>query len=158
MKARLPKNSKCSKQYKRQPTAAECQQSHIANLFFNTSLKRSKTCYPFCCCSPYKSGVDLPLAINTFLNNIELGEIPQNRQTSLLFYLLEFCRDYAYNVFSVMTLAAQMSSNISILIGPCLIRNVDDYWHNIFTCKGTEELCLSTYMLKNTGSKCACAT
>src|SRR4029434_9772951 len=55
----------------------------------------------------------------------------------------------------VMTSAAQMSSNISILIGPCLIRNVDDYWHNIFTRKGTAELCFSTYMLKNTGSKCA---
>ena len=31
-----------------------------------------------------------------------------------------------------MTSAAQMSSNISISIGPCLIRSVDDYWHNIY--------------------------
>ena len=72
------------------------------------------------------------------------------RQIPLLSFWLEFCRDYVYNA-SLMTLAAQMSSNISILIGSCLLHNVDDYWHNIFTCKGTAELCFSTYMLKNTG-------
>ena len=30
-----------------------------------------------------------------------------------------------------MTLAAQMSSNILILIAPCLIRNVGDYWCSV---------------------------
>ena len=121
-------------------------QPQSQSFFSYQSVWNERTIFgPFFCKSASSVGIGLPFASSSFLLvKLSLEKFLSSKiSVDVAAVILTFWVSRGLRVAGVMTSAAQMSSNISISIGPCLIRSVDDYWHNIFTYKGTAELCLS---------------